>query len=93
MKWLRTNSIEQLDKVHHRKRSYLYSLPVLRKDLSNYFDYDIKSELGISLVIMDCGLRTKKQRVSVSRVDCQASVLVSQTFTRSDRYGRMWCRY
>ena len=55
MEWHRWNGIEIIDKPNYTKRPYMYELPVLRQDLSNYLSYSHGDELAVSLFLSDMG--------------------------------------
>ena len=48
IRWHRPDGVKAFDKEYTR-RSFLYSTPVLRQNLSSYLDYPVKKDLGVSL--------------------------------------------
>ena len=56
MLWHRWNGTETIDKPNYTKRPYLYELPVLRQDISDYMDYPTEDELAVSLILSDMGV-------------------------------------
>ena len=55
MLWHRWSGTETIDTPNYTKRPYLYELPVLRQDISDYMDYPTKDELVVSLILSDMG--------------------------------------
>lgn len=55
MLWHRWNDTETIDTPNYTKRPYLYELPVLRQDISDYMHYPTKDELVVSLILSDMG--------------------------------------
>jgi len=48
MKWHRAHGTEEVDPNIHVNRAFLYPTPVLREDLTPYFEYPITTDLAVS---------------------------------------------